>query len=337
MTVNHVITDNELQPFMGKDNPEPYPHKLSAFIKQQCFSWPELSTARQFLNESAVKTLFLSDFYVRAQYNRHRIKSSSARVDRESVKRRPCFLCPANLYPQQKYLPYKEDWVILNNPFPIFIDHLVVSHHKHYPQLIDNALGIMIAFVKDMNFSFTAFYNGPACGASAPDHLHFQACPAGGIPITLQLANLINPPAPKSPLSIVDENKNGKCYTGAVDKRAFFLCFTKNPAFLFDRLKRALNFLKDTTEVSPEPMINIIISGIENNFMAILCPRKAHRPACYYKHGNDMILVSPGAVDVGGVVILPRKADYEKVKKEDLLEIFSEVCHAPDIFQNLSF
>jgi hypothetical protein len=334
---SHVITDSELQPFLGRDNPELFSNRLSAFIKQQCFSWPELRKARESLKESLTKKIFLPDLDVHIQHIPHRIKSSSSRVDRESIENRPCFLCPENLYPKQKGLLYKKEWLILNNPFPIFINHLVVSHHRHFPQLIDKVLATMISFVGDLDFSFTALYNGPSCGASAPDHLHFQACPDGGIPITGQLAKLMHSPAPESPLTIVEENKNGRCFTGAVDTRSLFICITKDPELLFTRLGNVISFLKDTPSAPEEPMVNLIISGAGKHYMGIIFPRTAHRPACYYSHGNDKIIISPGAVDVGGLIILPRKEDYEKIRKEHIPKMFSEVCCCQDIFENLAF
>lgn len=330
-----ITSNNELISFLGRKNPERLSYRLSAFIHQQCATWPTLRQAREALKRSLIRKIFLSDLEVYVQNMPHRLKSSSSRVDKKSVEERPCFLCSENLYPNQKGLPYKKKWLILNNPSPIFLDHLVVSHQDHHPQLVSRTLRTMISFVENMDFSFSVFYNGPACGASAPDHLHFQACPEGSMPITRQLTHLIFNPKNGLFLKPIEKSKTGTSFIGSVDNRGFFLCMTPDSNFLYNRLTSVITFLKNKFNDPQEPLMNLIISGIGPKYLGILLPRKVHRPACYYNEGKERILVSPGAVDVAGLVILPRKRDYERITRENLLKIFYEVCHEGDIFKNL--
>ncbi|MEI6125947.1 MAG: DUF4922 domain-containing protein [Pseudomonadota bacterium] len=353
---SHVIHDESiLTPYLEGKKPTVFSDKLAAFIKHQCETWPELQEARDFLKQSLIRKIFLTSHDSFLQHNPQRIKSSSTRIDKEFIEKRPCFLCPDRLYENQKALLYQREWLILNNPYPIFPNHLVIAHAGHLPQVVHSCLRAMPDFVADLNFSCTAFYNGPACGASAPDHLHFQACPDGGIPITGQLAAILK--KKDFPFTLLEKDKGGACLTGELDSRAFFMCITGDRDFLRDRLTGVVKFLKEETRSVDEPMINLLIAGLNETegffpsvemsqtaqkgfrpaakFMGIIFPRKAHRPACYFKKNEDMLMVSPGTVDIGGLIILPRREDYERMERDLLLGIFSEVCYGEEIFKNL--
>ncbi len=330
----HIITDDELRPFFRGKSRENFMDRLSAFIEQQSATWPMLRKTREGLKDVITKEIFLKNFEVIAQNNPHRIRSSSSKVDEASIKKRPCFLCPENLYPEQKGLPYADDWHVLNNPFPIFVNHLVVNYNSHAVQRLDTALDAMIAFVKDLNFSYCAFYNGPACGASAPDHLHFQACPRGGLPLTDQIIRLSHA-TPNGLVSVAHDHAEGTCYRGTVDNRGLFFCMSSDADFIKTRLHNAIAFLKQRLSDVEEPMVNMIIAGIDTRYCGILLPRKQHRPECFYGDDNTRVLVSPGAVDVGGLVILPRYEDFKKMNREMLLGMFSEVCCDATVFDGL--
>ncbi len=324
-----------LKPFLIEDCKENFIETLKAFIKQQTASWPQLRTALQNLDDQLLKDVFLSELTVQLHHNSRRIKSSAAKVDNKSISERACFLCPDKLYKKQLGLSYQDSWLILNNPFPIFKDHLVVSHKDHLMQDINDALPAMINFVRDTDFSFSTFYNGPACGASAPDHLHFQACKKNDLPIVGQLEKIFS--KDPSQVRIIDRNSSITSYTETLDNRGIFVCISEKKETLLSRLLQVLSYLKSLTNSPEEPLINIIISGKENTFNAILFPRKAHRPECFFREDSGKFLISPGAVDVAGSVILPLKADYDRIDKGLLLNIFSEVCFDHSVFQNLSF
>jgi hypothetical protein len=309
---------------------------VRGFVKHQVANWPDLTQARNQLCTTQLRNIFLSNLTVTLQFNPGRIVSAQAPVDNESIRKRPCFLCIENLPSRQKALLYQCEWLILNNPAPLFYDHLVISHQQHVPQRIDNALQAMISLVSDLDFQFEAFYNGPACGASAPDHLHFQMCPRGGIPFVAQIDDMIKNSTGTAILNVIDEQKEGISFTGYVDNRSVFICRTSTLELLQSTLSRVLIYLKTMTGCPEEPMVNLIIAGIEEYYYGIVFPRKMHRPACYYRTDARQILVSPGSVDVGGLVILPRREDYAHLDKDMLLTIFREVCYGPDIFTKLT-
>jgi hypothetical protein len=329
----HILADDKLlAPYAEASALPSLAGRLSAFMRQQLDSWPELRQAHEGLRQSLYKKLFLTDLEVELQHNPFRMRSSSAKVDRHSIEKRPCFLCLENLYPDQRALAYKKDWLILCNPYPIFPEHLVVSHTQHIPQEIGSCLGAMLSFVADLDGAFEAFYNGPACGASAPDHIHFQAYPAGCIPLVPQVQLLL---AAGMGLSQIDAMQGqGACFAGEVDCRGVFICRSQDPGALEENLIRAVNHLKKVTRAHDEPLINILIAAGGPDLIGILLPRKAHRPACYFSQDGDHMVVSPGAVDAGGLLVLPRREDYEHMTREQVLGIFFEVCFGKDIFQN---
>ena len=332
--INKLMAEDALlAPYLSLGSPT-FDQKVVAFMHQQRDSWPELRQAHEGLQQSLYKKFFLADLAVELQHNPFRMKSSTARVDKQSIEKRRCFLCPENLYPDQRALAYRDDWLILGNPFPIFPDHLVVSHTEHLLQEIGACLVTMISFVADTGGAFEAFYNGPACGASAPDHLHFQAYPAGGIPLVLQVQLVIAAGMGLSQIS--DMQGQGACFAGEVDHRGVFICRSQNSAALEENLIRAVSHLKKVTHVQDEPLVNIIIAADGPDLIGILLPRKAHRPACYFSQDGDHMVVSPGAVDAGGLLVLPRREDYERMTREQVLGIFSEVCHGADVFKDFT-
>jgi len=323
--------DGLLAPYLPPQG-APFQQRLSAFVRQQLAGWPGLREAHEGLRQSLHKKFFLTDLEVELQHNPYRMKSSSAKVDKKSIEERDCFLCPENLYPGQRALAYRGDWLVLCNPFPIFSEHLVVSHRSHVPQETGACLGAMLSFVADAHGSFEAFYNGPACGASAPDHLHFQAYPAGGIPLVEQVRLLL---AAGMGLSRIDDmGGQADCFSGELDRRGVFICRSRDAALVENTLLRAVAFLKEATAAREEALVNIIAAADGPELIGMLLPRKAHRPACYFREDGGRMLVSPGAVDAGGLLVLPRRDDYERMTREQVLGIFSEVCYGRDILQN---
>ncbi len=333
-TNTHIITPDDLRPFLPGEPPGTFRDTLNAFISHQQSTWPGLQDARSSLDDVLLKTMPLEDLSVQVQHNPNRIKSVSAKVDAASVNSRPCFLCPDQLYPNQKGLPFKDTWLVLNNPFPIFRNHLVITHRNHVPQLIGDDLAAMASFVHDVDFSFLAFYNGPACGASAPDHLHFQACPLDDIPLPGQILDLDRTGA-TTPLKPLDLNTDGSCYTACLDNRGLFICLTESSDYLCGCMEAAMAHLACKTPDTGEPMVNLIISGSKNRYTGILFPRKAHRPDCFFRDDHTGLLISPGAVDVGGLVIVPRPEDFQKITSGHVLDIFGQVCYGTDIFEDL--
>jgi len=331
---NLLLGDAALAPYLADTLSRSLTAAVRALIAQQLENWPELNKAHESLKQALFRTLQLNDLAITLQCNPGRMISAGAPVDKALVSKRPCFLCLHNLPPEQRALLYRDEWFILNNPAPLFTDHLVISHTTHCLQRIEPALPAMISLTQELDFAFTAFYNGPACGASAPDHLHFQVAPAGAIPLVEQIKQLIEEDSPI--LQKAEEGEHGTCFTGYPDFRSLFICRTKNPDFLQERFSRKLCSLPIPAAGEEEAMVNVIIAGHNGTYYGILFPRKAHRPACYFKDNPEKMVISPGAVDVGGLLILPRREDFEKLDREMILGIFREVCQGDDVFQKLS-
>jgi hypothetical protein len=330
---NLLLGEAALAPYLTDTPPRSISDTVRALISQQLENWPELKQAHADLKQSLYRIVQLNELAVTLQCNPGRMISAGAPVDKASISKRLCFLCLQNLPAEQRALLYQDEWLILNNPAPLFPDHLVISHTSHCLQRIEPALPAMISLTRELDFSFTAFYNGPACGASAPDHLHFQMAPAGAIPLVEQIKQLIEEDS--AILQKVEESPQGMCFFGYPDFRSVFICKTKSPDFLQERFNRVLCSLPAACAGEEEAMVNVIIAGSGETYYGILFPRKAHRPACYFKDDPEKMVISPGAVDVGGLLILPRQEDFEKLDKEMILGIFREVCQGPEVFARL--
>jgi len=337
MTPDNIITSGSplLQPFLNAPPPS-FSELLDAFIRQQTAAWPMLRRARRDLDTQMVKKVQLFDRPVHLHHNPRRIKSSAAKVDQKSIDRRPCFLCPDQLYEKQLGLSWHENWLVLNNPFPIFKDHLVVSSKDHLVQNAREALPAITDFVEDSGFSFCAFYNGPACGASAPDHLHFQACRNKDLPIIGQLENIFSSTGLPG-LIPIDNNGSGTAYMTTLDSRGMLICISPEKESVLSRMLQALSFLKKQTGACEEPLVNILLYGASGRFTGILFPRKTHRPKCFFRKDTAKMLISPGTVDICGAIILPRREDYDRIDTKQVRQIYFEVCLDDTVFENLSF
>jgi len=333
---NLLLDEAALAPYLTDKPSRSLTVAVRALIAQQLENWLELKQAHALLEQALFRTLPLNDLAITLQCNPGRMISARSPVDKESIRKRPCFLCLQNLPADQRALLYGDEWLILNNPAPLFPDHLVISHTGHCLQRIEPALPAMIALTRELDFSFIAFYNGPACGASAPDHLHFQMAPAGAIPLVEQIKKLMEKESSNPVLKKIEESPEGTCFTGYPDFRSVFVCKTKSPDFLQERFSRALCSLPAPVAGEEEAMVNVIIAGSSGTYYGILFPRKAHRPACYFKDDPEKMVISPGAVDVGGLLILPRREDFDRLDRETVLSIFAEVCHEMDVFEKIS-
>ena len=167
--------------------------------------------------------------------------------------------------------------------------------------------------------------------ALAPDHLHFS-WPLRRNPVVAQIKRLIEEESGRPMLKRIEARPGGACFTGCPDFRTVFICVTSSPDFLQERFARALGSLPAAGAGEEEPMVNALIAGFSGTFYGILFPRRAHRPARYFKDDSEKMVVSPGAVDVGGLLILPRREDFERINREMILEIFREVCEEQEVF-----
>ena len=243
------------------------------------------------------------------------IVSSAAKVDAKSLKERKCFLCEANRPAVQEGLAW-EDYTVLINPFPIFPRHLTIPCNAHTDQLISGRIGDMMS-IATLLPEYILFYNGPKCGASAPDHMHFQAGNKGFMTYDADLA--------KGDATLVKEIEGAKLeYVKGLGRVSMVITATNKEAgeALFNDLFAAL----PQKEGETEPMLNILCWADGDKWVIAVFPRKQHRPTCYSAEGDANILISPASVDMGGVFITPLEKDFEKITAEDVQMILDEVC-----------
>lgn len=270
------------------------------------------------LKKVKVKTFDFGHYNIDIQFNPERIVSSAANVDIKSIEARPCFLCQKNLPLQQRGLPFENEYIVLVNPFPIFPEHLTIPTFAHTDQRILGNFGSMLDLAERLN-DFVIFYNGPKCGASAPDHLHFQAGNKGFLPIE-------------------SDFKSGKCcqmirQIGNVIlsywpdyQRGIFTLQSKNKAALIDCFRKIYTRLPILALDEKEPMLNILTTFEQGEWVIHIFPRTLHRPAQYFETGEKQIILSPAAVDMGGVFITPREEDFIKISPDVVKDILKHVC-----------
>ncbi|MEA4841017.1 MAG: DUF4922 domain-containing protein [Bacteroidales bacterium] len=250
------------------------------------------------------------------QFNPKRITSSAAKVDSKSIQERKCFLCPGNLPEQQKGIDFRGEYLVLVNPFPIFPKHLTIPGYKHEPQQIKGKITDMLELAYSLQ-DYVFFYNGPKCGASAPDHLHFQAGNKGFLPIerdfdSFKKENIVSKKDIR--ISLLAEYP---CSTFVMESEDILL------------IDEYFNKIDDALEIKTgeyEPMMNVLAWYSQDRYKLCFFPRVKHRPSCFYEEGENNILISPASVDMGGVFITPLEKDFDKIKEEDVSKIIREVC-----------
>ncbi len=289
---------------------------VQSFLYRQIEEWDTAKNNYEALKRVKVKEFDLGGAIVKVQFNPARIVSSAAKVDTKSLKERKCFLCEANRPAVQEGLEWG-DYTILVNPFPIFPKHLTIPANEHIQQLISGRIADMMRLAKVLE-DYVVFYNGPKCGASAPDHMHFQAGNTGFMPVgewlhSAKRLNIMH--CGDGRLCLIEKGMPQSCFVIEASS-------VESGSRIFDRLYSALTI----PEGEPEPMLNILCIYYAGVWNLLVFPRKKHRPDCYFKEGDDNILISPASVDMGGVFITPLEKDFEKIKAADLQNIYDEVC-----------
>ena len=288
---------------------------IENLFQRQFEVWETAKNNFDALKGVKVKTLKVGNATFNVQFNPGRIVSSAAKVDAKSLQERKCFLCEANRPAVQEGLAW-EDYTVLINPFPIFPRHLTIPCNAHTDQLISGRIGDMMS-IATLVPEYILFYNGPKCGASAPDHMHFQAGNKGFMTFDADLA--------KGETSLVKEIEGAKLeYVKGLGRVAMVITATQKEAgeTLFNELFAAL----PQKEGETEPMLNILCWADGDKWVIAVFPRKQHRPLCYSAEGDANILISPASVDMGGVFITPLEKDFEKITAEDVQMILDEVC-----------
>lgn len=303
---------------------------LNEFTQSQLRNWPLAAANFKGLEQVQERAFQYDGFQIRAQFNPERMRSSVAEVDKKSIAARKCFLCNANRPAEQGSIAFGNDFLILVNPFPIFKNHFTIScnHHTNQRFIGNTRTWLELATVMD---GFTVFYNGPECGASAPDHLHFQAGESCFMPVSDDFDRL------KLSERLLFSGKNTKVW--AFDNYLRKMISIETTSFQ-EGLTIVESYYRHFSAMQPEkvePMMNALCSYTNETWQIHLFPRKAHRPSHFYEEGEKQILISPGSVDFGGVFILPRREDFEKITSRNIVDILEQVCLDHDDFQHLTY
>lgn len=293
------------------------PLRVQALLTQQRATWPQLQKALAELQNVQTKTHQLGAARWLTQFNPARLVSTAAKVDSAAIAARPCFLCADNLPSEEKALAFGDDYAILCNPFPVLPQHLVITHRQHTPQSIEQHFGELLDVTQALGDEFFTLYNGPRCGASAPDHLHFQACRYDDLPFFAHLS--------KWEVEPLDEADDYVTYTLPGFPFRVMIAESDDRAALMNWFARATASLAEVTHVEDEPLLNLIAAIDEDCWIVALFARSRHRPACYFAEGDGQLLVSPAAIDLGGVTVVPHSEHFARLDAAQLQAIISEV------------
>jgi len=291
---------------------------LQRFFNRQLEMWDEARSRYQDLRNVKTRELAVGASSIQVQWNPARIMSTGASIDKKVIQERPCFLCEQNRPKKQIKKSIDNQYDLLVNPFPILPTHFTIPNVKHEPQRILNDYAEIHKLLNDYP-ELMVFYNGPKCGASAPDHAHFQAGTSGLLPIqkswqrlSRNLTVLISLNEQED-ISLIEEYH---CPALLIRSHSQY-----GDEQLFRRLYEALPLQED----DDEPMMNIVSWRHEDEYLSVVFPRQKHRPDCYYAKKQEQYLISPGALDMAGLIITPRQTDYERMTAETALGILEEV------------
>ena len=290
---------------------------LYRYFDRQLRLWPETRDRYRELTHVETRELNVGSSTFEVQFNPARIRSTGATISKEAVAARPCFLCKANRPQVQMTKIQNADYELLVNPYPILPMHFTIPMRRHQPQQIRGMYGEMIQLLKNYP-DLMVFYNGPMCGASAPDHAHLQAGTSGILPLQREWQRLsrnlteVARRGEDATLSVIEDYP---CAALAIRSRS-----RRGSERMFATLYHALPKVPDQTE----PMLNVVAWRADDEYVSVVFPRRKHRPDCYYKDNDEKLLVSPGALDMSGLIITPRREDFERITPEQALAILSE-------------
>ena len=287
---------------------------ISRFFNRQMEKWAD--ARHRFRDLKHVETHQLSD-QLKVQWNPARIVSTGAKIDKKTLGDRPCFLCDKNRPKEQISKQIDERFFLLVNPFPILPVHFTIPARKHQPQSIYKNYGEMHRFLS-LHSELMVFYNGPKCGASAPDHLHFQAGTSGILPLQANWQRLSRNLT--DIISLNDDEKIALIHDFVVPAFVIISKSEDSDEALFHRLYKSMPVRGDETE----PMMNIIAWRKGDEYISVVIPREKHRPEAYFAEGDARMMVSPGALDMSGLIITPREEDFRKLTEESASAILQE-------------
>ncbi len=305
-----------------------YQEKATKLYEDQLKDWSLFEDNREGLKQAKLKTFKFDGLNINVQYNPKRLISSAAKVDKKSIEERKCFLCKVNRPQIQEEILWGYSYEILVNPFPIFKKHYTISNVVHRDQQIKTEFLNFISISKDLP-ELVLFYNAPKCGASAPDHLHFQAGNHGLLTIEKDWQYI--------------SSAFGKEITGyknvqitAVDDhlRRYIVLESKDKEAL-NKVFQKIHKFAEELENGEAPMLNLLSYYMDGKHRVFIFLRRLHRPWQFSAEGDENILLSPASVDMGGTLITPQEKDFKKITKEDISDIFNQITISKDNFYKL--
>ena len=311
----------------SKENTERSDSSLQRFFNRQLELWYD--ARMRYAGLKTVETREVVDeetgTVLKLQFNPARIVSTGAKMDSATLSSRPCFLCKENRPKEQIIKPLNDNTEdngldLLVNPFPILQTHFTLPSHNHQPQLIKNCYPAIFRTL-DTSPELTVFYNGPKCGASCPDHLHLQAGMPNILPMQMQWARLSR--SLKTVLSLNDHEEIATIQDYVTPAIVIKSRSEKNFRKLFNLVFNSMPLVE---KGDTEPMMNILAWRIEEDTITVIFPRKLHRPKCY----DSQYMISPGALDMAGLVITPRKEDFNRIMAQEVAGILREVSLSKD-------
>ena len=289
-------------------------HNIRAFFTHQLDTWDDIRQRYEALKHVGLKQLG----HRQLQYNPARMVSTGAQIDRQTIAQRACFLCEKNRPEEQLTIDLGDDFELMVNPFPVLPMHFTIVRKTHGPQtILENYTGIHRLL--ELFPELFVFYNGPMSGASAPDHMHFQA----GIGQELPLMTVLRKLEKEQQVLITQENGSSLSMFNSVSFKAFVIKSKaqETEMALFKQLYDAM----PVREGEKEPRMNIVAWRDGSEDVIVVLPRDNHRPACYFEEGDRRMVISPGALDMAGLIITPREEDFNRMSEDKLISILKEV------------
>lgn len=319
-----ILSEAALLPFLTNEVGSNLHARVNALLAQQQAAWPLLREAVAGFQQVEYKRFTLRGAAVLAQFNPRRSASTGAKVDAASIKARACFLCPENLPAEERGLAFGAEFVLLCNPFPVLQKHLVIAARPHKPQALAGHFGELLELTRAFGVEFFTLYNGPRCGASAPDHLHFQAAGAASLPIWRELESW--------PLQVLKSQPTVEAFSLPGYRINVLGVRGNEPSVLQQWVERAGAALAALTQAAEEPLLNLLARFKADRWTVLLLPRQRHRPSCYDAAGEARLTVSPAAIDLGGVLVVPQPEHFARINETALAQIYAEVTLRDEVF-----
>lgn len=298
----------------------PLRERIELLFEQQRRTWSVLREGEAALQLLQKKTLTLAGKSVVVQANPGRRRSTMAKTDAQSVAARPCFLCPQNMPLEERGVVF-EDMVVLPNPFPVLPLHCTIASAQHQPQQIGGRIGAFLRLAETIGPDLVTLYNGPRCGASAPDHFHFQAVRADDIPLLRELVELAG--------SSEVQPYSSFCRTMVVFQGV-------DLPSIENAIDRSIRYMVELEPGQAEPMFNLMAYFQQRHFTVALFPRTAHRPRCYFAEGDTRLAISPAILEMCGILVTSESSDLSSVTAEIASGIYQEVSVATSLASKIA-